>query len=80
MGLTRAVTWAIGAVLAVAGAVVIVVWTGVVDWIPGTILGAIALILMGVIVMGMANRGGGGPTVIEDEAAETESPDVVKVE
>lgn len=80
MGLTRAVTWAIGAMLAVAGAVVIIVWTGVIDWIPGTILGATVLIIMGLIVMGMANRGGGGPTVLEEETSDADSPDVVKVE
>lgn len=81
MGMTRSLTWALGAILIAVGIGIILFWSGAADWIPGMILAAGVVIILGIIVMGMADRseGGGGGTTVHDEG-DGGSPDVVKVE
>lgn len=75
--------WGLGAVLAVVGVALLLFKTGLASWIPASILGAGILIILGLIVMGMANKagfGGGGATTVHKEETGDDSPDVVKVE
>lgn len=81
MGMTRMLTWALGAVLIAVGVAIILFWSGVANWIPGMVLAAGVVIILGIIVMGMADRseGGGGGTTVHEEG-DGDSPDVVKVD
>jgi MFS superfamily sulfate permease-like transporter len=81
MGLNRSLTWALGAILIAVGIAIILFWSGVANWIPGAVLAAGVIIVLGIIVMGMANRseGGGGGTTVHEEGG-GDSPDVVKVD
>lgn len=73
--------WGLGAVLVVVGIGLLLVETGLASWIPQSILGAGIVILLGIIVMGMANRKGrGGSPPSTAEAGEDEDPQVIKVE
>lgn len=83
MGFARSITWGLGAVLVVVGIGLLLVETGLASWIPPSIIGAGIVIILGLIVMGMANRrrsggsGGAPPTTAESE---DEDPQVIKVE
>lgn len=83
MGFARAVTWGIGAVLVVIGIALLLVETGLASWIPQSILGAGVVVLLGIIVMGMANKqgsGGSGGAPPTTEQTEDEDPQIIKVE
>lgn len=74
--------WGTGAVLVVIGIGLLLVETGLASWVPPSIIGAGIVILLGIIVMGMANRKSGGsggspPTAAESE---DEDPQIIKVE
>lgn len=82
MGFARSITWGLGAVLVVAGIGLLLVETGLASWIPPSIIGAGIVIILGLIVMGMANRRSGGSGGPPPTAAETEDedPQIIKVE
>lgn len=82
MSFARSVMWGLGAVLVVVGVGLLLVETGLASWIPQSILGAGIVVLLGIIVMGMANKSGGsgGSPPRSAEAGEDEDPQIIKVE
>lgn len=83
MSLGRSITWGLGAILVLVGIGLLLVETGLASWIPPAILGAGIIVVLGIIVMGMANKrtgGSGGAPPTTADAGEDEDPQIIKVE